>query len=363
MITLEINIGRIRKNIAIIKKRVKARIYAVVKAQAYGHGFETAAYIQDSVYGFAVSNTAEAYELAKRGVIKPILILCPAEAADCSVLSGCKATGYGNVIYTVCRHDDLRCLNNCRVAVKVNTGMNRLGANVNSVGKLISKISSRSDLVISEMFTHFCEVGSAAQQLSVFEPVIGIARSMDIAVHACASNCLKLGSEFHLDAVRCGLAIYGYGEADRAGCIAGDNGTDSCPGFLKNEIGLLPALSAYTKIVQINYVKKGERIGYGSNYAPHDMKVAVLMAGYADGFRRADARSVVIAGVECGIFGNVCMDMCMADVSKLKHVKVGDRAYLLNDCLNAQVLAERLGIVPYEILTAFSGDRIKRIYV
>lgn len=325
MIALEINLSRIVENICEIRRRVAAELIAVVKADAYGHGSALCPFIERYVDGFAVSSLGEAEELRAEGVTKRILILAPSEPSKI----------HGGITYTVCSVSDLRRFKSgAEIAVKINSGMNRLGADVSEVAE-IAKFAADKNLKITQAFTHFCCEESAAAQFANF---MRATRGFDFKKHCCASNCLDLPSSYHLDAVRCGLAIYGYGEP-----------------YLK------PVMSAYTYVVQVNCVHRGERIGYGDFTACRDMKIAVLQAGYADGYRRADKNEAIINGVCVPIVGLVCMDMCMADVTGVP-VKRGDKAYLLGDELDACRIAENRGTVPYEVLTSFRGKRIRRVY-
>ncbi|MCL2822095.1 MAG: alanine racemase [Firmicutes bacterium] len=339
MITLKIDLGRLKHNLGQIKTKTNAKIYAVVKANAYGHGVEICKYITQSVYGFAVSNALEAAELIATGIKNPILILCP---------SGKKTDG--NIIHTVCDLKGLDQLNSCKIALKINSGMNRLGLDHKQMPNVTDKLKSRPDLILTDIFTHFSCVESADTQLKIFKSATkNLKNSKEISFHACASNALVLNKNFHLDAIRCGLAMYGYPFG--ISCATA-------------EINLKPVLKAYAKVLQINDVKRGSRVGYGSFFAPKNMTIAVISAGYADGFRRSQGRKVMIDGTACPVFSCVCMDMCLVDITHLKTpLKIGSKAYILDDSLCAMTLANELNTVPYEILTSFSSKRIIREYV
>lgn len=324
MVILKINLACLYYNIDVIKKKVQVPVFSVVKADAYGHGSQLCKFIEEKVDGFAVSCDIEAEELRKIKIKKPILILSPSNKID-----------YLDIIYTVCSAEELSYYKGKEIAVKINSGMNRLGADKKEFEKII-KYAKQNDIKISQVYTHFSSVENAKRQFEDFCQIKNIAN--DLPWHCCASNCLILPSYMHGSLVRCGIAMYGYGYA-----------------------GLLPILHAYTYVVQINNVKKGMHIGYGSYVAPKDMKIAVLCAGYADGIRRLKGRKVRINGYTCDIVGDICMDMCMADISNA-YVEKGDRAYFLDNILNAEVLAGEQQTIAYEILTLFSAKRIKRIY-
>ncbi|MCH5164378.1 MAG: alanine racemase [Clostridiales bacterium] len=314
MLTLTINVNNLIHNIKFLRQKTSAEFCAVVKANAYGHGLVVAKYINDYVDSFAVAQGEEAVQLRKF-TAKPIYVLSP--SVD---------VGDNNIIYSAMSKNDLR---HKRVCVKINTGMNRLGIlpeEANSFLKLCSELKTQVDSI----YTHFSDVEYAPVQLERFMSVKG-----DYKRHAAASNFIKLDKSYHLDMVRCGLALYGYGDPE-----------------------LKPAMSAYTEVYNVLSVKAGDKIGY-SNSAPRDMTVAVLGAGYADCIRRKQ-QSFYIGGKICATVGNICMDMCLVDVSGLK-VKAGDRAEYLCENIGGETIAQKNNTIVYEILTSF-GSRCRRIY-
>lgn len=324
MVILKINLACLFYNLDVIRQKVKTPVFAVVKADAYGHGVQLCKFIEEEVDGFVVSCDSEAIELRKLKIKKPILILSPSNKID-----------YFDIIYTVCSAEELSNYKGNEIAIKINSGMNRLGADEKEFEKILNKAKAE-DIKISQIYTHFTSVENAENQFRYFSKIKSVVK--DVPWHCCASNCLSLPSYMHGSLVRCGLAMYGYGFS-----------------------GLLPIMHAYTYVVQINFVKKGMNIGYGNFVAPKDMKIAVLCAGYADGIRRFKGKKVRINGYSCEIVGDVCMDMCLADVTDA-YVEKGDRAYFLDNILNAEMLAKEQQTIAYEILTLFSAKRIKRIY-
>ena len=154
---------------------------------------------------------------------------------------------------------------------------------------------------------------------------------------------LELPQEFYKDAIRPGLAVYGYG----SGIVS-------------------PILSIYAPIIKIAFVRQGEHISYGDYTAPRDMLVASIRAGYADGIRRkadpnADNRFVSVNGVLCPIVGQVCMDITMVDVSKVK-ICYRDKVFVLGNGISANDIALAENTNVYEVLTSFKG-RVNRRYI
>jgi alanine racemase len=330
VVNLIVNIKNAKQNIQTIKSRTGVPIYAVVKADAYGHGMELCRHIQHLVDGFAVSCESEATQLLDANISKKILILCPSKRISAK-----------NIIYTVTSIGDLADKKGEKIAIKINTGMNRLGVLPQKFKQLVSAANNQN-CEIKDVFTHFSSAFSAADQFELFQKTIDKTFSEEekqqICFHTLASNCMILPSTMRLDAVRCGLAIYGYSHGD-----------------------LFPVLRAYTTINQINHIKKGERVGYGNVFAPKDMVVATLAAGYADGLKRTSGKKVEINGHLCDIVGNICMDMCMADITQIA-AKKEDKAFLLSDQYTADDIAAADNTINYEVLTGLSRKRTKIIY-
>lgn len=314
MFTLYINVDNLICNIRILKSKTNASFCAVVKANAYGHGFELAKYMSDYVDSFAVSSSVEVIELRKY-TSKPIYVLCPSEDV-----------GDINAIYCAYLPQHLT---HEKVCVKINTGMNRLGITPSQTPEFLD-LCARKNIKVDSVFTHFSDISYAKLQLSRFESI-----DCKVKRHAFASNFLKYPKSAHLDMIRCGLAMYGYGDEK-----------------------LKPVLSAYTDVLNVLYVKNGDRIGYVEK-ATKDMKIAVLAVGYADCIRR-QCQSFFINGKICSVVGNVCMDTCLVDVSDIQ-VKIGDKAQFLGENILGEQIASDNNTIVYDVLTSF-GSRCRRIY-
>lgn len=314
MLTLKINVDNLLYNVKYLTAQTSASFCAVVKANAYGHGMDIVKFINDYVDYFAVSSGEEAL-IARKFTRKPIYILCPSDDVEID-----------NVIYSAMSEKDLR---HKQICVKINTGMNRLGILPNYAHSFLMLAKSKG-AQIDSIYTHFSDIEYAPVQFERFMSVGG-----NYKRHAAASNFLQLDKAYHLDMVRCGLALYGYGNKQ-----------------------LKPVLSAFTKVYNVLSVKKGDKIGYSCT-ANSDMKIAVLAAGYADSIRRQQ-QYFYIDGKICPTVGNVCMDMCLVDVSGL-NVKSGDCAEFLGKNISGDFVSRTNSTIIYEILTSF-GCRVRRIY-
>lgn len=314
LLNLNINTKNLIHNALFLRSKTSAELCAVVKANAYGHGFRLVEILDDFVDSFAVSCGEEALQV-KRYTDKPVYVLCP--SID---------VGDDNIIYCAMSEKDLF---HKHICVKINSGMNRLGILPEQANDFLKLAKSRGAIVDS-LYTHFSDVEYAPIQFNRFMKI-----KCYVKRHASASNFLALDRKYHLDMVRCGLALYGYGHSE-----------------------LKPVLSAFTEVYSVIDVKKGDKIGY-SREAPENMKIAVLGAGYADGIRRSE-QEFFVGGKRCKTVGNVCMDMCLVDVGET-NVKAGDIAEYLGENIAGQTVADKNETIIYEILTSL-GSRCRRIY-
>jgi alanine racemase len=249
------------------------------------------------------------------------------------------------------------------VHVKINTGMNRLGFEPSLARKAIELILATPHLKLSGVATHFAsgellsEVGSTAyEQLNLFERCVIEFRSLgaiDFVQHIANSATAR---ELHLMArtdfgVRPGLSLYGI----------------ELPTALKPKESVF-ALEAIMRlescIVHIQDIRQGERVSYGGNWqASRPSKIGVIPIGYADGYHRGlGGGSVLVHGRRAPIVGAICMDYLMVDLTDFQgRAKVGDVVVLMGDEITAVELADRLGSIPYEILTSLS-ERVPRLY-
>ena len=154
--------------------------------------------------------------------------------------------------------------------------------------------------------------------------------------------------QMHLDMVRPGLLLYGVFPAAETG------GLD-----------LRPAMSLYSRVSEVTHHHAGDTISYGRTFTcPHDMRLAVLPVGYADGLLRSlsGKGDVLLHGKRAPQVGRICMDMCMVDVTDIPEVQPGDVATIFGADLSVAEQAEKAGTIPYELLCAMS-QRVQRVYI
>lgn len=342
-----INRANLLFNINFLRKKLhKSKLCAVVKSDAYGHNANKISdLISEKIDCFAVANNIEAIALKTRHPSKPCLILSPVskhELADAIRL---------NATFSVQSLDELLTLNSTarklnKIAyfhLQINSGMNRFGV---SQKDEILAITQRKlpHARLTGIYSHFGSGDGfmdlrAENQIAVFHNLSDHLPSV-ITRHFCnTQNTLTHPAE-HMNMVRCGLALYGYGNE-----------------YLK------PVMQVYAKIIAIQEVQKGDYIGYGLEHiATEKTHIATLAIGYAKGLPRLWGKDgfVLINNRPAKIVGNICMEATFAEIGGIP-AKIGDYATILSDLptLNANILASGCHTIPYEILTNFRNIPLK----
>lgn len=347
---ITVNLGAVKQNFAAVKKRVgDAKICAMVKADAYGHGLKTVGAALAGVADYlGVASDGEAAALRAVGVSCPILITGALNYSDVKILFE------KSITQTVLSTEDLKVLEHIgtvlnkkiKVHLKVDTGMNRLGVDsTDSLDNILSFLGQSKFIVCEGVFTHFATSDGSdreflEKQHKLFENYLSRFRAkypLPILAHCLSSGGILTASEYRHDMVRPGIMLYGYTPDKK----------------LNNDIKLRPALMATAPVVSVKKIAAGESVSYGRDYITEEEKtVAVIRAGYGDGFKRvlSSRGFVMLSGSRAPILGRVCMDMFMVDVTNIP-AKIGDEAVLIGDGISAEDMAGLAGTIPYEILT------------
>ena len=360
-----INLDNIRDNIMAMKRLIDGdkKMLAVIKADAYGHGaVEVAEALDDLVDFFAVAFIDEALELRRANIDKPILILGYTDPSDYELIIRYDA------MYEV---DDAQKLSDLAVSmntkakihIKVDTGMGRIGFTCDEDGvKNIEKISQMPGIEIEGIFTHYAKADeldktAANGQLEKFRWINSQLEALGIHIpvrHISNSAGIMEMDNSDFDMVRSGIVTYGLYPSDEVD---------------KNIAALKPAMRLMSKVIFVKDVKAGTGIGYGWSYiADHDIKVATVSAGYADGYPRAQSNigRVIIHGEYAPIIGRVCMDQFMVDVSHIDGVKVRDDVTLIGQDGDREVTVEEVAAPAnsfnYELVCNISR-RVPRTYI
>jgi alanine racemase len=369
----EINLEAIAHNLGVVRTLVSEdrdtapKVFAVVKADAYGHGVIPVARALEAAGadGLCVALVEEGIELRDAGVSLPILVMSGLYGHGLGAALDARLTP---VIHDASQLEALQAARShapVRVHLKVDTGMARLGITPAALPGVLDALAAMRHVVVEGLMTHFanadCDDPSfTTTQLSRFEAALASCRRAGIhpeVVHAAASAASFRMPETRLDMVRVGIGLYGVAPFPHA-----------AP-------GLLPAMRLRTELIALRELPPGSPVGYGGAWRTGRTSViATLPVGYADGFfrRLSSEAEVLIQGRRCRVVGNVSMDMTTVDVTELARstgVAVGDEAVLLGsqrgaggfDVIRAEEIARRLGTIPYEVLTAISR-RVPRSY-
>ncbi|WP_394170395.1 alanine racemase [Saccharospirillum alexandrii] len=323
------------------------RIWAVVKADGYGHGAVQVAQALHQADGFAVATLAEAQALRDAGIDSPILLLegtlGPLQALD-AVRLGCDTVVHQTeqLSYLEAMADRL---GKQRIWLKVDTGMHRLGVAPAQVPEFVKRIQAIRPMQPVNLMTHF----SSADEPEAPYTAMQIARFNELAralpgTHLCLANSAGVMAwpESHADWVRPGIMLYG-----------------ASPGFGKTglALGLKPAMRLTAPVIALRTVPAGEWVGYGARWqAKRESRIATLAIGYGDGYPRhaPDNTPVWLSGQRVPLVGKVSMDMLTVDVTDAPQVQLGDSAELWGEHLSVDEVASHIGTVGYELLTRVS---------
>ena len=346
LIRAVIDTGALRHNLETIRARAGgARILAVVKANAYGHGLVQTALALARADGFAVARLEEGITLREHGVSQPIVLLEGVFTAE-----QLREAARHELELVV--HDALQVHlleadaagHRFRLWLKIDTGMNRLGFRPEQFPEALRRLKRLSAPPLEvRLMTHLARADDSPEmtrrQLERFsEAIRGRACGTSIANSAGVLGGMPVGGEW----VRPGLAL--YGASPFADCAAED-------------LDLRPAMTLTTSVIAVRFVPRGETVGYGSAWrAERDSRIAIAAAGYGDGLPRGlpNGTPVLVDGRRAPLCGRVSMDMIAVDVTELGPVAVGTPVVLWGEGLAVEEVARWAGTVAYELLCGVS---------
>lgn len=359
-----IDLDAIASNYLRLRERVGPgrAIYAVVKADAYGHGAPAVArrLAEEGASRFAVASAEEGVALRRAGVAGEVLLLSHAEPAD---LPRQRAYGLTPTIYDCGQAEALAIASRglsetLTVQLELDAGMGRAGLRLEELDTVIALLKGAPQMALSGTFANLSsaddpsspETDSQIASLSVGVERLRAAGVSPGLIHLANSAGVMAHPRSWLDAVRPGLALYGVAPSP---AIGGD--------------GLVPAMTVETRVISVRRVPAGTRLGYGGRFTTaRETTVAVLPIGYHDGFRRSFSGQlpVLLRGRRVPIVGSVSMDLTLVDATDTGAAR-GDRAVCLGgergEAVTAWDLARAADTIPYEILCGI-GPRITRVY-
>jgi len=359
---VQVDLAAIENNVRVATRGTRARIMAVLKANAYGHGAVPVARaaLGAGAAWCGVARLDEALELRRAGLDCPILVLGPVPAGRLqqAVSEGISLTVFTQDHVEAAAAAGRAAGTEARLHLKVDTGMARLGLDPQEAAPLARTIQAATGARLEGMSTHFARADEedtepTAHQLAQFDELLQAMDSVGLRpawVHAANSAATATRSGAHFDLVRLGVAVYGLHPS--AVCKLPDS--------------YRPALSWKTRLVQVRRLPPDRGVSYGHVYRTQaEERVGTALVGYADGFRREPGNLALVGGRRVPVIGRVCMDMCVLQLDQVPEARPGDEVVLIGsqaqESIRAEEVAERWGTINYEV-TCGIGARVPRVY-
>ena len=360
---LEINLSAIVENLNYFRAKLNkgTKIMAMVKAFSYGSGgFEIANTLEfHNIDYLGVAYADEGVELRKAGIKTPIMVMSPEEHSfDAMIKHNLEPEIYSfralSLLEKTISENALPQNKPIKVHLKLETGMNRLGFREEEINNLLERINSNELILVQSVFSHLAASDKpkldefTLSQIQRFEKMATkISKQIPNKIfrHLLNSAGISRFPEAHFEMVRLGIGLYGVAGAEN------------------DKTNMKSVTRLRSVISKINHIKKGESVGYNRSFiAKNEMTIGVVSIGYADGLDRnlSNSGTVRINGKPAPIVGDICMDMCMVDLSNIE-ANEGDDAIIFDAENTVCQLAQTAGTIPYEILSRISR-RVKRVY-
>ena len=339
-----ISAAALRHNLGVVRRAApRSRVFAVIKAKAYGHGVTRAARAFEAADGIALLEIEAAVRLREGGYAKRLALLEGLfESSEVAVAAR------HDLAVVVHNHEQLRMLDaapagaRLDVMLKINTGMNRLGftpPDALVARELLKKHRAVKQLTLMTHFATADDARGVAWQIQVFEQ---IAAGQQLERSIANSAAILRFPDTHADWVRPGIMLYG------------------CTPFADvtaRELGLRPAMTLASEIISVQDLRGGDRIGYAGTFeATQTMRIGTVACGYADGYPRhaPTGTPVLVDGIRTRTLGRVSMDMLCVDLTPVPAARVGTAVELWGGALPADEVAAAAGTVSYELICALA---------
>ena len=327
-----------------------ARVWAVVKANAYGHGLERGMRGFAQADGLALIETENALRLREMGWVKPILLLEGIfDASDVPLLAEHNINSAVHCLEQIQMLEYTQLYRPIDVHLKMNTGMNRLGFPPSEYAAAYKRLRAIPGIRNITLMTHFANADELEHpRLSITEQVrrfregaAGLEGQRSLSNSGGVLHQAELAKELHNDWVRPGVMLYG--------------GTPG--GASARDYGLLPTMTLKSELIAIQRIGAGDTVGYGSRFvAEAPMTIGVVACGYADGYPRhaEHGTPVLVDGVRTRLVGRVSMDMMTVDLTPVANARVGSKVVLWGDGLPIDEVAASAGTIGYELMCALA---------
>lgn len=367
----QVDLDAIIQNMIHMKEHISknTQIIGVIKTDGYGHGcVPIAKELEklDFVFGFAVATYEEGHVLRMAGIKKPILILGYSfpHSYEKMIEEEIRPAVFSKECIEKLSDTAEKMGKKCKVHIKVDTGMGRIGVRPNQEGMdFVKTLLDCDGIELEGIFTHFSKADETDKTTTYeqLESFCGFVESVEktYGIQIPYKHCSNSASimeipKANLDIVRAGITLYGLTPSDETNM---------------DLVSLTPALSLYSRIVYCKWIDKGDTISYGGTFnAQKPTRVATIPVGYGDGYPRSLSNKgyVLIDGKKAPVLGKVCMDQFMVDVTDIPSAKEGDSVVLIGESRGEKITAEMLGKLSgrfnYELVCDL-GKRIPRVYI
>ena len=339
-----ISMVALQHNLTVVRRHAqRSSVFAVLKANAYGHGVTRVARGLGSADGIALLEIDDAVRLRAAGYAKRLALLEGVfDVAELGVAAKC------NLTIVIHDREQLRMLDaapldaRLDVLLKINTGMNRLGYTPDAAGDAIAQLAGHRAVGQVTLMTHFATADDphgVAWQLQRFD---AIAAGCNLPHCVANSAALVRYPQTHRDWVRPGIMLYGCSPFPDVSAV---------------ELGLQPVMTLTSEIIAVQALQPGDRVGYGGIFeATQSMRVGIVACGYADGYPRhaPGGTPVLVGGYRARTVGRVAMDMLCVDLTGIEAARIGAPVTLWGKGLPADEVAHCAGTVSYELLCALA---------
>lgn len=348
-IAATIHMGALRHNLQRMREAAKGRtLWAVVKANAYGHGLLRAARAFEEADGLALIDLCDAQKVREQGWTKRILLL--EGFFDESDLPLLEKFDIETIVHNRHMIEILKAhapFKSLKVHIKINSGMNRLGFLATEEEGVRAELEAIEGVRVMGVVTHFANAEPTYEADKPATVSLQLSRMRQIEPrpeHLCMANSAATlwQDDVKGDAVRAGVALYGASPDSH---------------YTSEDLDIRPAMTLSAKILAIQNVPVGEAIGYGSRFVTHrDSRIAVVACGYADGYPRStpDGTPTYVEGKIAPIAGAISMDMLTIDVTDVPEARLGSEVELWGSHILVNEVAKRCGTIGYELLCAIA---------
>ncbi len=359
----EVDLSAIRNNVEYIRAHTRAEVMVVVKADGYGHGAVPVAResLKAGASWCAVARADEAVELREAGLDCPVLMLgyLPAGRIREMIKGGMSLTFWDRAQAEMINQIARDCHQIANLHLKVDTGMSRLGIQVEGVLELVRSLASLKHIKLEGIFTHFARADETDPaptdvQEDRFRAVISSLEAEGLRprlVHAANSAASFTRPSAVFDLVRFGISLYGL------------EPSPECP----LPAAIRPALRWKSVLSQVKILPPGRGVSYGHIYTTTKAeRIGTIPVGYADGYHRVTGTEVLVGGKRVPVVGRVCMDQIMVQLDQVPMAKAGDEVVLIGKqgevSYTADDLARAWNSINYEVVCAIS-KRVPRVYL